>query len=75
MEKQTGLSLGSITMHCSMHTLWCMDPCSHTLDMECMIMSASIVQLLIDALSQHNVENTYACADVTHLTMAEFNKT
>ena len=35
----------------------------------------SIVQLLIDALSQHDVENTYACADVTPLTMAEFNKT
>ena len=34
-----------------------------------------IVQLLIDALWQNNVENTYACADVTHLTMAEFNKT
>ena len=52
-----------------------MDPCSQTLDMECMLMIASIVQLLIDALSQNDVENTYACADVTPLTMAEFNKT
>ena len=33
----------------------CMDPCSQTLDMECMLMIASIVQLLIDALSQNNV--------------------
>ena len=38
-------------------------------------MIASIVQLLIDALSQNNVENTSACADVTQLTMAECNKT
>ena len=38
-------------------------------------MIASIVQLLIDALSQNNVENTSACADVTPLTMAECNKT
>ena len=38
-------------------------------------MIASIVQLLIDALSQNNVENTSACADVTPLTMAEFNNT
>ena len=52
-----------------------MDPCSQTLDMECMLMIASIVQLLIDALSQNNVENTSACADVTPLTMAECNKT
>ena len=22
-------------MQCYMHTLWCMDPCSQTLDMEC----------------------------------------
>ena len=58
-----------------MHTLWCMDPCSQTLDMECMLTIASIVQLLIDAMSQHNVENTSACADVTSLTMAECNKT
>ena len=50
MEKHTGLSLGRIFMQCYMHTLWCMDHCSHTLDMECMIMIASIVQLLIDAL-------------------------
>ena len=56
-----------------MNTLWCTDPCSQTLDMECMI--ASIVQLLIDAMSQHNVENTSACADVTPLTMVECNKT
>ena len=42
-------------MQCYMHNLWCMDPCSQTLDMECMLMIASIVQLLIDALSQNNV--------------------
>ena len=35
----------------------------------------SIVQLLIDALSQNDVENTSECADVTPLTVAEFNKT
>ena len=35
----------------------------------------SIVQLHIDALSQNNVENTSACADVTPLTMAEFDNT
>ena len=58
-----------------MHTLWCMDLCSQTLDMERMLMIASVVQLLIDALSQNNIENTSACADVTQLTMAEFNKT
>ena len=77
MEKHTGLYLGRITMQCYMHTLWCMDPCSQTLDMECMLMIASIVHLLIDALSQNDVsrENTSACADVTPLTMAEFNKT
>ena len=75
MEKHTGLSLGRITMQCYMHTLWCMDPCSQTLDMECMLMIASIVQLLIDALSQNNVENTSAFADVTKLTMAEFDMT
>ena len=40
-----------------------------------MLMIASIVQLLIDALSQNDVETTSACADVTPLTMAEFNKT
>ena len=41
-----------------------------------MIMIACIVQLLIDALSQNNVENTSALivADVTQLTMAEFEK-
>ena len=41
------------------------------------VMIASIVQLLIDALSQNNVENTSALsfADVTQLTMAEFDKT
>ena len=38
-----------------------------------MLMIASIVQLLIDALSQNNVENTSAFADVTQLTMAEFD--
>ena len=45
--------------------------------MECMLIIASIVQLLIDALSQNNVENTSALmfADVTQLTMAEFDKT
>ena len=39
--------------------------------------NASIVQLLIDALSQNNVENTSALIvdDVTQLTMAEFDKT
>ena len=51
-----------------------MDPCSKTLDLECMLMIASIVQLLIDALSQTNVENTSAFTDVTQLTMAEFDK-
>ena len=35
-----------------------------------MLMIASIVQLLIDALSQNDVENTSACDDVTPLTMA-----
>ena len=40
-----------------------------------MLMIASIVQLLIDALSQNNVENTSAFADVTQLTMAEFDMT
>ena len=67
--------MGRITMQSCMHTLWCMYPCSKTLDMECMLMIASIVQLLIDALSQNNVENTSAFSDVTHLTMAEFDKT
>ena len=38
-------------------------------------MIASIVQLLIDAISQNDVETPSACADVTPLTMAEFNKT
>ena len=32
-------------------------------------------ELLIDALSQNNVENTSAFDDVTPLTLAEFNKT
>ena len=36
IEKQAGLSLGRIAMQCYMHTLWCMDPCSQTLDMKCM---------------------------------------
>ena len=42
-----------------------------------MLMIASIVQLLIYALSQNNVENTSALIfdDVTQLTMAEFDKT
>ena len=42
-----------------------------------MLMIASIVQLLIDALSQNNVENTSALifADVIQLTMAEFDNT
>ena len=42
-----------------------------------MLMIASIVQLLIDALSQNNVEKTSALilADVTQLTMAEFDNT
>ena len=52
-----------------------MDPCSKTLDMESLLMIASIVQLLIDALSQNNVENTSAFADVTQLPMTEFDKT
>ena len=52
-----------------------MDPCSKTLDMESLLMIASIVQLLIDALSQNNVDNTSAFADVTQLPMAEFDKT
>ena len=40
-------------------------------------MIASFVQLLIDALSQNNVENTseLVFADVTQLTMVEFDKT
>lgn len=45
-------------MQCYMHTLWCMVPVHHTLDLECTLMIASIVQLLIDALSQENVQNT-----------------
>ena len=42
-----------------------------------MLMIASFVQLLIDALSQNNVENTseLVFADVTQLTMVEFDKT
>ena len=40
-----------------------------------MLMIASIVHLLIDALSQNNVENTSAFAVVTQLTMAEFDMT
>ena len=75
MEKPTGLSLRRITMQCYMDTLWGMDLCSKTLGMECMLMIASIVQLFIDALSQNNVENISAFADVTQLTMAEFEKT
>ena len=34
-------------MQCYMHTLWCMVPVHHTLDLECTLMIASIVQLLI----------------------------
>ena len=49
-------------------------PVHHTLDLEFMLMIDSIVQLLIDGLSQNNVENTSAFADVTHLTMVEFDK-
>ena len=41
-----------------MHTLRRMVPVHNTLDLECMVMIASIVQLLIDALSQENVQNT-----------------
>ena len=46
-------------MQSYMHTLWCMVPIHHTLYLECMLMFASIVQLLIviDALSQENVQN------------------
>ena len=42
-----------------------------------MLMIASIFQLLIDTLSQNNVENTSALIfdDVTQLTMAEFDMT
>ena len=42
-----------------------------------MLMIASFVQLLIDALSQNNVENTseLVFADVTQLMMVEFDKT
>ena len=40
-----------------------------------MLMIASIVQLLIDALSQNNVENTSACADVTPRRRSVLNKT
>ena len=49
------------------NTMVHMVPVHHTLDLECMLMIASIVQLLVDALSQKNVENTSAFADVTHL--------
>ena len=58
MEQQTRPSLGWNTMQCYMHTLWCMVPVHHTLDLECTLMIASIVQLLIDSLSQENVQNT-----------------
>ena len=42
-----------------------------------MLMIASIVQLLIDALSENKVENNSSLIldDVTQLTMAEFDKT
>ena len=75
MEKQTGLSLGRITMQCNgawipVRRHWTWNACSDVLKM-----IASIVQLLIDALSQNNVENISAFADVTPLTLAEFNKT
>ena len=45
-------------MQCYMHTLRCMVPVHHTLDLECMLMIAPIDQLLIDALSQENAQNT-----------------
>ena len=57
MEQQTRSSLGRITMQCYMHTLWCMVPVHRTLDLECMLMIAFSAQLLIDVLSQENVEN------------------
>ena len=57
MEQQTRSCLETITMQCCMHThygAWI--PVHHTLDLECMLLFASITQLLIDALSQ----NTHA---------------
>ena len=60
MEQQTRQSLGRITMQCYMHTLRCMVPVHHTLDMECMLMIASIVQL--------------PCHKRMHRTMTEFDK-
>ena len=74
MEQQTLSYMWRITMQCYVHTLWCMVTVNHTLDQECMLIIASIVELRIDALSQNNVENTSAFADVTLLTMAEFDK-
>ena len=56
------------------HTMVHVSLFRHTLDMERMLMIAPNVQLLIDALSLKNVENTSAFADVTQLTMAEFDK-
>ena len=39
-----------------------------------MLMIASIVQLLIYAMSQNNVDNSSPFTDVTQLKMAEFDK-
>ena len=70
MEKPTISSLGRSTLQCYMYILCCMNHWSNTLDVECMLMIASIVELFLDALSQKNVKNTSAFADVTQLTMA-----
>ena len=43
MEQQTRPSLGRITMQCYMHTLRYIVPVHHKLDLECMLMIASIV--------------------------------
>ena len=53
------------------HRHWTWNACSDAND--CFHCPAT--ELLIDALSQNNVENTSAFDDVTPLTLAEFNKT
>ena len=53
------------------HRHWTWNACSDVND--CFHCPAT--ELLIDALSQNNVENTSAFDDVTPLTLAEFNKT
>ena len=53
------------------HRHWTWNACSDVND--CFHCPAT--ELLIDALSQNNVENTSAFDDVTPLTLAEFNQT